>query len=69
MDKEFKAGVLTISTKGSLGQRKDESGQAAVRLLENEGFYIAKTRSSPTTSGRSLIPLLNGPIMKGFPLL
>ncbi len=44
MDKEFKAGVLTISTKGSLGQRKDESGQAAVRLLENEGFYIAKTK-------------------------
>ena len=47
MDKEFRAGVLTISTKGSLGQRKDESGQTAVRLLENEGFYIAKTKIVP----------------------
>jgi molybdopterin adenylyltransferase len=47
MDNEFKAGVLTISTKGSLGQRKDESGQLAVRLLENEGFRIAKTKIVP----------------------
>lgn len=47
MDKEFKAGVLTISNKGSLGQRKDESGQTAVTLLENEGFYIAKTKIVP----------------------
>jgi molybdopterin adenylyltransferase len=47
MDNEFKAGVLTISTKGSLGQREDESGQLAVRLLENEGFRIAKTKIVP----------------------
>jgi molybdopterin adenylyltransferase len=47
MEKVFKAGVLTISSKGSLGQRKDESGHAAVSMLENEGFYIARTKIVP----------------------
>ena len=38
----FRAGVLTISTKGSQGRREDESGKLAARMLEEEGFSILK---------------------------
>jgi molybdopterin adenylyltransferase len=34
----FTAGVLTISDKGSQGKREDLSGDAAVRMLESEGY-------------------------------
>ena len=42
MEQTFRAGVLTISDKGSQGLRKDESGKAAARILETEGFLIVK---------------------------
>lgn len=42
MDQTFRAGVLTISDKGSQGLRKDESGRAAARILEEEGFLLVK---------------------------
>ena len=42
MDKEVRSGVLTISTKGSKGLRKDESGELAARILEGEGFSILR---------------------------
>ncbi len=42
MDKEVRSGVLTISTKGSKGLRKDESGELAARILEEEGFSILR---------------------------
>jgi len=41
MDNETRAGVLTISDKASQGKRRDESGEAAVRILEGEGFVIS----------------------------
>jgi molybdenum cofactor synthesis domain-containing protein len=47
MDKEFKAGVLTISDKGSRGQRKDASGETAAGMLEKEGFHLAKKKIVP----------------------
>jgi molybdopterin adenylyltransferase len=34
----FKAGVLTISDKGSRGEREDESGKVAVEMLKKAGF-------------------------------
>lgn len=40
MDMEIKAGVLTVSDKGSQGQRKDESGEIIVRILEEQGFKV-----------------------------
>jgi molybdopterin adenylyltransferase len=46
-DKEIKAGVLTISDKGSRGERKDESGEAAIGILEDEGFSISKREIVP----------------------
>ncbi len=37
------AGVLTISDKASQGKREDQSGEAAVRILEEAGFSVVKT--------------------------
>ena len=36
-----KAGVLTVSDKASKGQRKDESGDAAVEILEGQGLTVS----------------------------
>ena len=47
MDKVFKAGVLTVSDKGSRGERKDDSGEAAAGILEKGGFRLAKKEIVP----------------------
>jgi len=47
MDRQVRIGVLTISDKGSRGERKDESGEIAVKLLEGEGFSTIKRRIVP----------------------
>ncbi len=47
MDREFKVGVLTISDKGSRGQRKDVSGETAAGILERGGFHLAKKKIVP----------------------
>lgn len=38
MDSPFKAGILTISDKGSRGERTDESGKSACEMLKAAGF-------------------------------
>jgi molybdopterin adenylyltransferase len=40
MSDKFKAGVLTMSDKGSRGERVDESGDLAYSMLENDGFEM-----------------------------
>jgi molybdopterin adenylyltransferase len=47
MEMEFRAGVLTISDKGSQGLRKDESGKTAAGMLEAEGFLVLKEKIIP----------------------
>jgi molybdopterin adenylyltransferase len=47
MDGSFKAGVLTISDKGSRGERIDESGKAAAEMLKKAGFDVAKLEIVP----------------------
>lgn len=42
MEKGFSAGVLTISDKGSQGKREDLSGDAAVQILEGEGYSVVR---------------------------
>lgn len=42
MEAQFKAGVLTISNKGSQGLRADESGEIAARMLTKNGFPVVK---------------------------
>lgn len=43
----FKAGVLTMSDKGSRGERVDGSGALAIRMLEDDGFEIAEYKIVP----------------------
>jgi molybdenum cofactor synthesis domain-containing protein len=43
----LKAGVLTMSDKGSRGERVDESGKLAGRMLEESGFIIAEYKIVP----------------------
>ncbi len=43
----YKAGVLTMSDKGSRGERVDESGVLASRMLENDGFEITEYKIVP----------------------
>ena len=47
MERKFTAGVLTVSDKGAQGLRVDESGPAAVYLLEAEGFSVVRTSVVP----------------------
>ncbi len=47
MDGEVKAGVLTISDKGSRNLRKDESGKIVVGMLEEAGFLVLKKEIVP----------------------
>jgi molybdopterin adenylyltransferase len=47
MDGSFKAGVLTISDKGSRGERVDESGKAAAEMLQKAGFDVARLEIVP----------------------
>lgn len=51
MESTFRAGVLTISDKGSQGLREDESGRVAVRILEEEGFLVAEKEIIPDDQG------------------
>jgi len=47
MEKDIKAGVLTISDKGFEGKREDESGEIVVRMLEEQGFSVLKKKIVP----------------------
>ncbi len=47
MDRQFRAGVLTISDKGSQGLRKDESGEIIVSMLEEKNFPVLKKEVIP----------------------
>jgi molybdenum cofactor synthesis domain-containing protein len=47
MVSSFKAGVLTISDKGSRGERVDESGKTAAEMLKTAGFDPVKIKIVP----------------------
>ena len=38
----FRAGILTISSRGSQGLRKDDSGEIAAKILKESGFPVVK---------------------------
>ncbi len=52
MQRIFQAGVLTISDKGSRGERVDESGEVVAGILEQSGFQVAKRSIVPDDVGR-----------------
>jgi len=47
MQKEIRAGVLTISDKGAKGLREDESGKIILRILEESGLTVVKREIIP----------------------
>lgn len=47
METRFTTGVLTISDKGSQGIRDDESGRAAVKILEEDGYSVLRRKIVP----------------------
>lgn len=47
MPEKFKAGVLTMSDKGARGDRTDESGKIAAKMLEADGFDLVQTGIVP----------------------
>ena len=47
MEQKIKAGVLTISDKGSQGKRRDESGEAAAKILQAQGFSVLEKKVIP----------------------
>ena len=42
-DRPFRAAVITLSDKGARGERKDESGPAAAKMLKDAGYEIIET--------------------------
>ena len=44
---EYTAAVITVSDKGSRGEREDTSGPALVKLLEENGYTVAYTAIVP----------------------
>jgi molybdopterin adenylyltransferase len=43
----IKAGVITVSDKGSRGEREDKSGVEIVKALESQGIQVSHTRIIP----------------------
>ena len=46
-DRPFQAAVITLSDKGSRGERQDESGPAAAEMLKEAGYEIIETLLLP----------------------
>lgn len=46
-DRPFTAAVITLSDKGAKGERVDESGPAAVQMLEEAGYEVVETLILP----------------------
>ena len=47
MGKEYTAAVITVSDKGSKGERKDTAGPEVVRILTEEGYDVVYTAIIP----------------------
>ncbi|MCJ7596924.1 MAG: MogA/MoaB family molybdenum cofactor biosynthesis protein [Desulfobacterales bacterium] len=69
MEKETHAGVLTVSTKGSQGKRRDESGEVAARMLEGEGFSVLKREVVPDDRERIADTLMEWADHSGLALI
>ena len=46
-NRPFQAAVITLSDKGAKGERVDESGPAAKKLLEQAGYEVVETMILP----------------------
>jgi molybdenum cofactor synthesis domain-containing protein len=69
LKKTYRAGVLTISDKGSKGQREDRSGDLASRLLKEQGFEVVKKEIVPDDRDRIAHTLTRWVDEDGLPLI
>jgi len=69
MSKKIKVGILTISDKGALGLRKDESGKAVLQLLEGHGFEIVNMEIVPDDQQQIADTLINWVDRNGLALI
>jgi molybdopterin adenylyltransferase len=69
METGFKAGVLTISDKGSQGKREDVSGETAVRILEAEGYSVALRKIVPDLQEKIAETLIEWSDKEGLSLI
>ena len=52
MKQTYTAAVITISDKGSRGERVDTSGPAVRKILEDAGFEVVHTAILPDEKGQ-----------------
>lgn len=57
-DRKFRAAVVTLSDKGSRGEREDQSGPLLVQMLEEAGFQIEETCILPDEQKRIEMELI-----------
>jgi molybdenum cofactor synthesis domain-containing protein len=69
LKKTYRAGVLTISDKGSKGQREDRSGDLAFHLLKEQGFEVVKKEIVPDDRDRIARTLTRWVDEDGLPLI
>ena len=63
LDRPFRAAVITLSDKGSRGERKDESGPAAAKMLAEAGYIVEEELllpDEPEQLKKELIRLADG---------
>jgi molybdenum cofactor synthesis domain-containing protein len=65
----IKAGVITISDKGSRGEREDRSGQEIITMLENIGIEITHTKIIPDEKDQIKESLIDYADRKGIDLI
>jgi molybdopterin adenylyltransferase len=69
METNFRAGVLTISDKGSQGKREDLSGETAVQLLEGDGYSVIQRKIVPDLREKIMETLIEWSDREGLSLI
>lgn len=69
MAEGIRAGVLTISDKGSAGLREDGSGDVVVRLLEENGYQVVQRGVTPDDRDQIAAALVHWVDEDGLPLI
>lgn len=65
----MKAGVLTISDKGSRGEREDLSGKLLIEILSSAGFEVSHYRIVPDEYEDILVTLIDWADREGLDLI
>ncbi len=65
----YTAAVLTISDKGSIGEREDTSGPALCKMLEEAGYQIAEKDILPDDYDKIREKLIEFTDLKGYALI